>query len=255
MKDLIPVETIRAFGDEPRIRDLELARFLEMRDLHEIRRLIERNRPELEMHGAFSVTTTENTGKRGRPGKAYWLNEGQALVICALSRTPIAAKVRHALIEVFQAYRAGKLVHVVEHRRRPPAKRESGPRDFHGQPCIRDHELAEILGESHPHYVRQLIADNGANLRRYGTIWRDGRDAYWLNEGQALAVCYLFPDSVRERGRAGLHRAFHGLELDKLCSRGVEDVREALRDDPDMLLECVALLAWKVDKVIKRMNA
>ncbi|WP_454016984.1 hypothetical protein [Azospirillum sp. Marseille-Q6669] len=44
-----------------------------------------------------------------RPGKAYYLNEGQALVICALSRTPQAALVRRQIIEVFLAYRRGVL--------------------------------------------------------------------------------------------------------------------------------------------------
>ncbi|WP_085090269.1 hypothetical protein [Azospirillum oryzae] len=39
----------------------------------------------------------------------YWLNEGQVLVICMLSRTPQAAQVRKEVIEVFMAYRRGLL--------------------------------------------------------------------------------------------------------------------------------------------------
>lgn len=120
---LIPVSALAEHAGEPRIMDLVLAERLEMVDRHDVRRLIERNREELEMHGElFSGTVPENTGRRGRPGKAYWLNEGQALVICALSRTEKAAQVRKILIDVFMAWREGKLVHVREHRRKLPAR-------------------------------------------------------------------------------------------------------------------------------------
>lgn len=116
---LIPVSALAEYAGEPRIMDLVLAERLEMVDRHDVRRLIERNREELEMHGElFSGTVPENTGRRGRPGKAYWLNEGQALVICALSRTEKAAQVRKILIDVFMAWREGKSVH----RRKLPAR-------------------------------------------------------------------------------------------------------------------------------------
>lgn len=102
---------------EPRIRDLKLAEKLGMTDAHAIRRIIERNRAELEGYGEVSATVAETTAglsdaasenrKRGRPGREYWLNEGQALVICALSRTPAAAAVRRQIIDLFMAYRRG----------------------------------------------------------------------------------------------------------------------------------------------------
>lgn len=106
-------------------RDLDLTERLGFDRPHEARRLIERNRDELEMHGGIFVTVTKNTGKRGRPGKAYYLNEGQALVICALSRTANAALIRKALIDVFTAYRRGEVVEVKAHRRKKPTV---GPR-------------------------------------------------------------------------------------------------------------------------------
>ncbi len=102
---------LRDSDGEPRIRDLDLAQRLGFDKPHNIRNLITRNAVELRTHGDISATAAENTDPqgRGRPGKEYWLNEGQALVICALSRTPQAAMVRKALIDVFLAYRRGQL--------------------------------------------------------------------------------------------------------------------------------------------------
>lgn len=121
---LIPIQTIEEIESEPRILDIELARGLNFTRERDIRELIARNRDELEAYGGLPCRTA-NPGKLGgRPGKAYWLNEGQALVICALSRTPRAAAVRKLLIDVFMAYRQGKLVHVREHHRRPPCRAE-----------------------------------------------------------------------------------------------------------------------------------
>ncbi|WP_237905030.1 hypothetical protein [Azospirillum brasilense] len=94
---------------EPRVSDVILAERLGFVQPRDIRKLIERNRAELETYGEVCATVAQTTEKGGRPGKAYYLNEGQALVICALSRTPQAALVRRQIIEVFLAYRRGKL--------------------------------------------------------------------------------------------------------------------------------------------------
>ena len=120
---LIHVNTLVEVDNEPRLRDLDLAARLNFNRLADIRELIARNRDELATYGSFPCRA-ENPGKQGgRPGKAYWLNEGQALVICALSRTDKAAEVRKAIIDVFMAYRRGKLVDVAAHYRRPPAEK------------------------------------------------------------------------------------------------------------------------------------
>lgn len=113
---------------EPRVLDLAVAERLGMADVHKIRPLINANRTELEAYGEISARRAENADPkgRGRPGREFWLNEGQALVICALSRTPAAAKVRKAIIDVFMAYRRGQLVEaakpvtVRQHRRSRP---------------------------------------------------------------------------------------------------------------------------------------
>lgn len=126
MQNLIPTESLSILDDEPRVLDVDLAEWLGLERLTNIRTVIVANLEEIEMHGSLHVANA-NPGKQGgRPGKAYYLNEGQALVICALSRTPKAAEVRKALIDVFMAYRTGKLVHVREHRRSPPRRRQWG---------------------------------------------------------------------------------------------------------------------------------
>ena len=95
---------------EPRVQDLQLGFSLGMKNPSSaMRQLIVRNRAELSGYGEVSATVAETSIKGGRPGKEYWLNEGQALVLCALSRTPQAAAVRKQIITVFMAYRAGKL--------------------------------------------------------------------------------------------------------------------------------------------------
>lgn len=126
----IRTSSITTIDDEPRIRDVDLGFSLGMKNPQSaIRQMIVRNYDELTMHGNFPYRT-ENPGKLGgRPGKSYYLNEGQALVICALSRTEKAVEIRKQLIDVFRAYRAGTLqpaepkpVKVVEHRRRLPVR-------------------------------------------------------------------------------------------------------------------------------------
>ncbi len=94
---------------EPRVLDLTIAERLGFDRSRKIRDLIERNRAELETYGEVRPTVGQTSEAGGRPGKAYYLNEGQALVICALSRTPQAALVRRQIIEVFLAYRRGLL--------------------------------------------------------------------------------------------------------------------------------------------------
>ncbi|MDB5596270.1 MAG: hypothetical protein JWM36_3231 [Hyphomicrobiales bacterium] len=99
--------------DEPRIPDILLAVRLGFERPRKIRELIERNRAELETYGELPVRVGSPHGganpKGGRPGKAYFLTEGQALVICALARTPVAAAIRREIIVVFQSYRAWKV--------------------------------------------------------------------------------------------------------------------------------------------------
>lgn len=94
---------------EPRLQDLMLAERLGMTDTHSVRKMIRTNRPELEGYGSVSERKSETGPKGGRPSTAYYLNEGQALTVCALSRTPTAAMVRRGLITVFIEFRNRKV--------------------------------------------------------------------------------------------------------------------------------------------------
>ena len=123
MTQLIQISDLNTtINHEPRVRDLLIAERLGMADPHKVRPLIDANREELETYGEVSARRAETGASGGRPGTEYWLNEGQALVICALSRTAKAAQVRKALIDVYLAYRRGQagLVPVRAHGRRRP---------------------------------------------------------------------------------------------------------------------------------------
>lgn len=92
--------------DDPRVAHTAIASRLGTRP-QETARLIERNRAELEAYGEVCVTVTQTSERGGRPGREYWLNEGQSLVICALSRTPLAADIRRQVIQVYMDWRRG----------------------------------------------------------------------------------------------------------------------------------------------------
>jgi prophage antirepressor-like protein len=107
MNDLICVTAVEG---EPRVLDTELAAALGMERPTNIRSdVILPNRAELEGFGILQALTA-NTGKRGRPGKAFYLNEEQALLVAMFSRTEKAKEVRATLVRVFAAYRRGDLV-------------------------------------------------------------------------------------------------------------------------------------------------
>lgn len=159
MTNLIPSHSLIAIEGEPRVLDLDLAAWLDFALPRQIRELIARNRDELEAYGGLSCRATNPGNQGGRPGRAYYLNEGQALVICALSRTAKAATVRKALIDVFMAYRSGKLVHVKEHRRRlPNALRRPAARGF-------DEHLAALRPFSrNPEAMLSVLARMAADI-------------------------------------------------------------------------------------------
>lgn len=91
---------------EPRLMDLVIAERLGFDRPRDIRKIIERNMKELTTYGTCATVARVI---RGNETKEYYLNEGQALLICALSRTKQAAKVRKALIDVFMSWRRGEL--------------------------------------------------------------------------------------------------------------------------------------------------
>ena len=98
---------VAEFDGEPRVRDLDLAERLGFDRPRDIRKLIERNRNEIEGLGTCATVAQV---VRGNPTKEVYLNEDQALLVAVLSNTPAARLVRAMLIKTFSAYRQGQLV-------------------------------------------------------------------------------------------------------------------------------------------------
>lgn len=121
---VLALSDITLFDNDPRILDLTLAARLGFERPRKVRDLVERNLPELKSHGDLCPTTGQTSAKGGRPSVAYYLNEAQALLICMFSRTPKAAEVRKAVIDVFTAYRRGEITIPSTHKRpvRPTAQ-------------------------------------------------------------------------------------------------------------------------------------
>jgi hypothetical protein len=159
---------------EPRIRDLRIAERLGMTDPYSVRRIIDRNRAELETYGSLAVrhrkssrewvsdAASETSENGGRPGTEFWLNEPQTLLICMFSKTANAAAVRREVISVYMAYRRGEAAHVLPD---PAPERVSAP------PC-------SWLAQNDGRYV--IVVENHAvaevrNIAGYCMV--NGRDA------------------------------------------------------------------------------
>jgi hypothetical protein len=119
---------------EPRISDLRLADALGFADRHKIRDLIARHKDALSRFGEVSAARRKPGKQGGRPGTDYYLNKRQALYITAKSDTPRAAEITVEMVEVFDAYLAGKTAPAQE-REAPKAI----PRKFDpGSDLVRD---------------------------------------------------------------------------------------------------------------------
>lgn len=96
---------------EPRIHDERLGERLGLSRPRDIRKLIDRNRAELEGYGLLRQRGAPIKSGKGRIQEVqeYWLNEGQAMLICMFARTDDAADVRREIIQVFLAWRRGSL--------------------------------------------------------------------------------------------------------------------------------------------------
>lgn len=90
----------------PRVLDLDVAKRLGFNRPRDIRKLIERNKSEIDSLGTCATVAQV---VRGNPVTEYWLNEEQALLVATLSNAPKAPAVRAMLIKVFVAYRRGHL--------------------------------------------------------------------------------------------------------------------------------------------------
>ncbi len=101
----LSIESIRAFDGEPRIDDATLSSVLGYvrgdKTKNGVRQIINRRIEEVESYGPI-VAETEHSGQGpGRPTKALYLNEAQALLVTMFSDASSARHVRRRLIETF----------------------------------------------------------------------------------------------------------------------------------------------------------
>jgi len=88
-------------GTEPLVRDLELADFLGFTRLRDIRRLIERMLKAKKLNDIEVCDTVAQTSG-GRPGKEFWLDRTQALLVATQSDTPRAWALTTRMVKVFE---------------------------------------------------------------------------------------------------------------------------------------------------------
>ena len=109
--------SLATFDDEaePRLRDTDLAERLGYDKPRSIRKLIERNRPEIEQFGAIQTrSTVERVAREGRgtveiEAVEFWLTFDQAMLVAVLSRTERASDVRVALVSLASKVRRREL--------------------------------------------------------------------------------------------------------------------------------------------------
>lgn len=106
---LLKITDLRVIESEPRVLDLRLAELLGFSRPRDIRKLIERNRDEIERHGTLRHHGATPAGG-GPEATEYWLNKAQALLVCILSDAPRAEDARTELIELFLAWERGDLI-------------------------------------------------------------------------------------------------------------------------------------------------
>lgn len=115
-------EDLKVVRCEPRVGHDKLASILGFSRPKGVRRLVTRHYGELSGYGDVVSAQVAATGAGlsagaaasagGRPGEVVYLNEAQALLVCMFARTNEAAAARKQIVEVFLAYRHGKLVPV-----------------------------------------------------------------------------------------------------------------------------------------------
>lgn len=103
-------EDLRVMNNEPRVLDYRLGEVLGYARPRKARTLVQRNAKELAMHGDLTLVPLKNGPQADRHELVYHLNEAQALLVCMFARTDAAAAARKNIIDVFLAYRHGKLV-------------------------------------------------------------------------------------------------------------------------------------------------
>lgn len=107
-------------GDDavPRVQDVVIGERLGLARPTNVRQTIEANMAELSAFGTLHAENATSAMPNGGTKfvTEYHLNEEQALLVCALSRTAKAAEVRRDLILTYTAYRRGQLGGAIDPR-------------------------------------------------------------------------------------------------------------------------------------------
>lgn len=153
MTQLITIDDLNTtVNHEPRLLDTIVGKRLGYNRPRVIRELIERCKDELETYGSIAV---RHGAYRGHETTEYYLNEGQCLVLCALSRTPQAATVRKAIIEVFMAHRRGALDAIQDH---------DGAQRFNTDQLIQIDTIVQRALIQHERRMERRSSDTGQRL-------------------------------------------------------------------------------------------
>ncbi|KAF0115161.1 MAG: hypothetical protein FD149_1673 [Rhodospirillaceae bacterium] len=94
--------------NEPPVLDVRLGETLGFTRPRNIRALIERHKEALERLGGFCCTVQQNPG-RGRPSEETWLTKKQAIYLATKAETARATEITLMVVEVFDAFTAGRL--------------------------------------------------------------------------------------------------------------------------------------------------
>lgn len=113
---------LRQIEGEPRVLDLRLGERLGYGRAVKVREIIRRNVTELRSHGTLKPHGGASISGKGRvmASEEFYLNEAQAVLVCMLARTPAAVELRRQVVQVFLAWRHGRLERSVQPAR--PAK-------------------------------------------------------------------------------------------------------------------------------------
>lgn len=106
--------TLATDGEEPRVRDLDLADRLGYDRPRKVRELIDRmigigEISDVHVRPTVGRTSMPRGGERETTVNEFWLTEEQALLVSVSSQTPRAMEVRKALVKLFVAFRKGQL--------------------------------------------------------------------------------------------------------------------------------------------------
>jgi hypothetical protein len=228
---IIPEIALAEREGEPRALDLDIGKRLGLTRPRDLRKLIERNLPELE---AFGTCATVAHVVRGNEVTEYWLNEEQALLVATLSEAPNAPAVRSMLIRTFVAWRRGHLM--------PITKGALGRQVA----AILDDKLTKLVTNLLPAMVeerlaadpriaaleyvsvRELLEEHGALQKGRGRL---NRKIGYLLKGRALlsavslrkcphSEVWLYPRSFASEFMAGAGRCLVAAHNDAVRGQG-----------------------------------